>query len=73
VSDIPAFRDLAEEGGAVFAPRGDPDAWAAAVNALIDDPTRREVMGKAGRAVAERYAWPVVASRLLAVYRRVTR
>ena len=73
-SDIPAFRDLAGEGGggAVFAPCGDPAAWAEAVNGLIDDPTRREAMGRAGRAIAERYAWPVVAQRVLEVYRRVT-
>lgn len=75
VSDIPAFRDLAGEGGggAVFAPCGDAEAWAAAVNGLLDDSPRREAMGKAGRAIAERYAWPVVAQRVLDVYRRVTR
>ena len=73
VSDIPAFRDLAGEGGAVFAPPGDPKGWAEAVNGLIDDPLRREAMGKGGRAIAERYAWPVVAKRVLEVYRRVTR
>jgi len=73
VSDIPSFRDLAEESGALFAPRGEPAAWAAAVNGLFDDAARRAAMGKAGRAVAERYAWPVVARRVLEVYRRVTR
>jgi phosphatidylinositol alpha-mannosyltransferase len=74
VSDIPAFRDLAGEGGgALFAPCGEPDAWAAAVNGLLDDGARRGAMGRAGRAIAERYAWPVVAQRVLEVYRRVTR
>ncbi len=72
VSNIPAFRDLAGEGGAVFAPCGDAAAWAAAVNGLLDDAPRRNAMGRAGRAVAERYAWPVVAQRVLDVYRRVT-
>ena len=73
VSDIPAFKDLAADGAAVFAPCGDSDGWAAAVNGLLDDAPRREAMGRAGRAVAERYAWPVVAQRVLDVYRRVTR
>jgi len=72
VSDIPAFRDLATASGAVFAPPGDAHAWARAVNDLIDDPARRETMSGQGRAVAERHAWPLVAQRVLAVYRRVT-
>jgi glycosyltransferase involved in cell wall biosynthesis len=42
------------------------------VNALIDDPVRRETMAQEGRRVAERHAWPLVAERVLAVYRRVT-
>jgi phosphatidylinositol alpha-mannosyltransferase len=70
VSDIPAFRDVAEH--AVFAPPGDSDAWGQAINALIDDTQRRELMKREGRRVAERYAWPLVAQRVLAVYRRVT-
>jgi len=68
----PSFRDLAGESHAVFAPPGDPDAWGEAVNALIDDTARREMMMQAGRKVAERHAWPLVAQRVLAVYRRVT-
>lgn len=72
VSDIPAFRDLAAESHAVFAPPGEPDAWGHAVNTLIDDTARRETMAREGRRVAERHAWPLVAQRVLAVYRRVT-
>jgi phosphatidylinositol alpha-mannosyltransferase len=72
VSDIPAFRDLATASRAVFAPAGDAEAWAGAVNGLIDDPARRESMITEGRAVAECYSWPLVAQRVLAVYRRVT-
>jgi len=72
VSDIPAFRDLATASGAVFAPPGDAAAWARAVNGLIDDPARRATMMGEGRVVAERHAWPLVAQRVLAVYRRVT-
>src|SRR6266550_1893346 len=72
VSDIPAFRDLAAQAQAVFAPLGDPDAWGEAVNALIDDTERRATMAREGRRVAERHAWPLVAERVLAVYRRVT-
>ncbi len=72
VSDIPAFRDLAEPAQAVFAPPGDADAWAGAVTTLLEDTERRESMARDGRRVAERHAWPLVAQRVLAVYRRVT-
>ena len=72
VSDIPAFRDLAAPSQAIFAPPGDPDAWSDAVNSLIDDTERRAVMMEEGRKVAERHAWPLIAQRVLAVYRRVT-
>ena len=71
VSDIPAFRDVAGQSHAVFAPPGDPDAWSDAVNTLLEDTDRRAVMTHEGRRVAERHAWPLVAQRVLAVYRRV--
>ena len=72
VSDIPAFRDVAGQSQAVFARPGDPAAWSDAVNGLIDDTPRRELMTREGRKVAERHAWPLVAQRVLAVYKRVT-
>jgi phosphatidyl-myo-inositol alpha-mannosyltransferase len=71
VSDIQAFRDVAGESQAVFVPPGDPDAWSDAVNRLIDDAPRREIMTREGRSVAERHSWPLVAQRVLAVYKRV--
>jgi len=72
VSDIPAFRDVAAESGAVFVPPRDPEAWGKHVNDLIENPEQREGMMSAGRAVAERHAWPLIAQRVLDVYRRVT-
>ncbi len=71
VSDIQAFRDVAAASGAVFAPTRDPEAWANQVNDLIENPEQREGMMHAGRAVAERHAWPLIAQRVLDVYRRV--
>jgi len=72
VSDIPAFRDVAGQSQAVFAPPGDADAWGDAVSSLIEDTERRDVMKYEGRKVAERHAWPLVAQRVLEVYRRVS-
>lgn len=72
VSDIPGFRELVDGGAeAVLVPHDDPAAWAEATCALLSEPRRRESMGAAGRAKAERYAWPLVADRILATYARV--
>src|SRR5207249_10135852 len=72
VSGIAAFRDPAGQAHAVFAPPGEPDVWGRGVNELLDDAERRETMMQEGRRVAELHAWPLVAQRVLAVYRRVT-
>jgi phosphatidyl-myo-inositol alpha-mannosyltransferase len=72
VSDITGFRELIDGGAeAVLAPKDDPSAWARAVVDLMGDPVRRTAMGAAGRAKAERFAWPQVAERVLGVYQRV--
>lgn len=72
VSDITGFRELVAGGReAVLVPKDDAAAWARAVVQLIDDPDRRVTMGAAGLAKAAEFAWPRVAERVLAVYRRV--
>jgi glycosyltransferase involved in cell wall biosynthesis len=38
---------------------------------LIDDPARRAAMGRAGLAKAQGFAWPRIADRTIALYRRV--
>jgi len=52
----------------------DPERFAsdlaAAINALIADPARREAMGAAGRKRAvEQFAWSAIADRTEALYR----
>lgn len=48
-------------GLGIGVPRGDVDAMRDAIRDLMDDPDRREALGKAGRAyVEEHYAWSVV-------------
>jgi phosphatidylinositol alpha-mannosyltransferase len=69
VSDLPAFRDVASH--AVFAATGDPNTWARTVSALIDDPERRATMTHEGLRIAEQHSWPLIAQRVLGVYRRV--
>ena len=72
VSDITGFRELVAGGPeAVLVPKENPAAWAGAVLGLMADRARLARMGAAGRCKAEAYAWPVIAARVMDVYRRV--
>ena len=70
VADNPGFRAVAGRGEATIVPHDQPAAWADAVVALAGDAERRSCMGAQGIVTAARYAWPVVAERILEVYRR---
>ena len=68
-SDITGYRDVITPETAVGVPPGDAGALAHAVSALLEDEPRRLAMAVAARALAqERYAWPDIAARLLAIY-----
>jgi glycosyltransferase involved in cell wall biosynthesis len=69
--DGPVSRELLGEHG-VFVPMRDVRAFGAAVADLLRDPQEQKLRGHAlrERVVAE-FAWPVLAARLLDVYRRV--
>jgi phosphatidylinositol alpha-mannosyltransferase len=68
-SDITGYRDVITPETAVAVPPGDPRALAEAVAALLADEPRRAAMAVAARTHAqERYAWPDIARRLLAIY-----
>jgi glycosyltransferase involved in cell wall biosynthesis len=68
--------DLAESRvsaawAAVYAPPGDVDELARLVDELLDDPARREAMGRAGRErVERRLAWEHQEQALLSAYDR---
>ena len=69
-SDLDAFRRVLDGGhaGRLF-PVEDVPALAAAIGSLLDSPAdRAAVAGRAGEVVAG-YDWPVVAARVLEVYR----
>lgn len=73
VSDAGAIPEVVGEPGlcADIVPAGDPDALAAAVGALLDDPQRRARMGAAGRHRAQTgFSWRTVAQATSAVYER---
>jgi len=71
-SDITGYRDVITSATAVAVPPGDPRALAVAVSELLEDEPRRAQMAVAARALArERYGWPGIAARLLAIYESV--
>ena len=70
-SDVPGCREAVRPGeNGILVPPRDIDALAEAIAALAADPARREAMGRAGRALAERcFAEEIVARETLALYR----
>ncbi|WP_436698169.1 glycosyltransferase [Nocardioides sp. BYT-33-1] len=70
-TDVGGHRDTVVPGGTgELVPPKDPDAMAAALRGLLDDPLRRRRYGAAARRRAvELFDWPIVVERTEAVYR----
>lgn len=64
-AEIPGVTEVVDGRTAVLVPPGDPEALAAAVALLSADRRRRALLGRAGRALAERHAWRHRARRVL--------
>lgn len=70
--DLPEHRRTAGEAAVYVTPNDEP-AFARALAALMDDPVRRQEMGRVGRHRVETVlAWPHSAHHLLESYRRLT-
>jgi glycosyltransferase involved in cell wall biosynthesis len=71
-SDRPPMSDLVADGvNGLTAAVGDPEAFAAGLRRLLDDPALAARMGEAGRAVAEAHGLARMAERTRAVYHSV--
>jgi len=70
-SDFPLWRDIVEAGGAgLCADPRDTAHIAAAMQALLGDPARRQAMGRAGRRIVETERnWGTESAKLTALYR----
>ena len=68
-SDIAGFAQVVDSGvtGLLVAPK-QPDAWAGAMQTLIDDAPLRRAMGDAGLRKAQLYDWVRVVDSVLDVY-----
>jgi len=70
--DIPAVREVIEEGRDGLLTEQRPECIAAALVRLLDRPDLRAEMGRRGRQkVDAHYSWPRLAEKTAAVYRRV--
>jgi len=58
-------------GAAVVVPGFKADEWTATLAALLEDPARRQELGRLGPAHAARYSWRETARRTWAIYRGV--
>jgi glycosyltransferase involved in cell wall biosynthesis len=56
-SDLPVFHEVLNDDNAVFCPPEKVVAWDGALQALFDNPARREELAKRARADAQKYSW----------------
>lgn len=72
-SNLPGVRSVVRvSGGGVLVAPGDPRALAQTIADLLAHPAKRLALSEQGRRAVERlYAWPVVSTRLNAVYQDV--
>jgi glycosyltransferase involved in cell wall biosynthesis len=72
LSDIGGVPEVAELGAARTVPPGDPEALAAALTELLEDPDERERLGAGALAAAKgHYSWDEIGRRTLAFYERL--
>jgi glycosyltransferase involved in cell wall biosynthesis len=73
VSDLPALREIVDPPHrGVVAPAGDATALASAIEALLDDPAKRQRLGSIGRDwVRRERTWASNGPRLRAAYERI--
>lgn len=70
LSDIPTFREL-WNGAAIFVAPDDDRGFADAIERLVDDPERRDQLGRAAQLRALDYTPASMAERMLQIYRQL--
>jgi phosphatidylinositol alpha-mannosyltransferase len=70
-TDNVGYRDLLDREEAILTPSGDPAAFASALLDLLEDPARRDAMGRAGRQKSLAFSWEGIADQTLALYTEV--
>ncbi len=63
--------EIVDEENTLLVHESTPEAWARAIARVLDDPVLESRLSEGGRRAAERYGWPELARRHLALYDRV--
>jgi len=72
VSNVGGFSEVAAAGAARLVPPDDPEALAAALNELLNDPAARERLAAGARAAADGpYSWDRAAEQTLELYSKI--
>jgi glycosyltransferase involved in cell wall biosynthesis len=64
-SDLPVFHEVLDDNNAVFCPPEKVVAWDGALQALFDNPARREELARQARLDAQKYSWTERAKHIL--------
>jgi glycosyltransferase involved in cell wall biosynthesis len=64
LSDIPVLREVYGEVG-IFVPKNDSAGYSQAILTLLENDEERTILGQKGVAFANRFKWPLVASRMI--------
>jgi glycosyltransferase involved in cell wall biosynthesis len=70
-TDAHGNRDFCRDGENCLMPEATPEAVAAALQRLLDDPALRERLGAAGRETALRYDWQALLDDLATFFERL--
>jgi hypothetical protein len=62
---LPVFREVLNEGNAVFCPPDDVPAWVEAVRGLLVNPAKRDLLAWQARIDSVQYSWIERANRAL--------
>lgn len=67
-ADTTALPEVVGDAGILLSP-DDPDAWAGAMQRLLDDEAERDRLAEAGRSHVEQFSWKSTAAQTIQVYR----
>jgi glycosyltransferase involved in cell wall biosynthesis len=71
-ADVPNSRAILPDGSAQLCEAADPDAFAAVIEGLIDDPAHRADLQRAAYARSAAYRWPEILQAVVDVYREAS-
>ncbi|HSL27910.1 MAG TPA: glycosyltransferase [Anaerolineales bacterium] len=64
-ADLPVIREVLNENNAAFCEPGELESWQTTLEALLQDQSRRMILGEQAKRDAQRYTWLARAERIL--------